>query len=75
MTIFERIDRLDNLIKRKNYEGISLDNLNAMYVHLDSEINLLAWKLERIEKAAMAEEDRLNLPANTDAWRRENKEA
>ena len=71
-SLLETHVKLDELIQKTDYQGIDYETLEAMQTRLEGEINFLEYKLERIEKAMEKEAERLEEPANTNAWRAEN---
>ena len=65
-------DEINRLLRKNDFSGVSLDMLNKIYTHLDVDIRYMQGQLERIEKAALLEEERRMEPAHTTAWRDEN---
>ena len=51
MSLLVEQSRIDNLISRKTYTGISLDDLNTMGTQLDGDVRYLQDKFEQIEEA------------------------
>ena len=72
MSLLEEHEKLDKLIRRRDYNGIDFGTLNEMYIQLDGDIDFMQYKLKRISKAIDNENDRLNEAENSNAWRNEN---